>query len=328
MVKSALEVRYLDDVSTRALLSQSELVFAVVGYGAPRPEYLPSACPFVAAPLAPLTDRAMFEVWTAQAPAVPFQLGPVTGACADDLAFGTITLEESADAPFEDTVEAAYHRIFDFLDQVGCDAPLRFWNYLVSISGVDRGLERYMRFNTGRHRAFSARLRQPVPPAASGVGGHRGASVIYFLAAREAAVPIENPRQVSAFAYPAIYGPTSPSFSRASIYSQGGAEVLFISGTASIVGHKTRHVGSLAGQLSETIDNLKALIEVADRAAPPVGKHPWALKLYLRDAADHDAVDAATIAMFGPDTQRLYLHGDICRPGLLVEIEAFRSRAL
>ena len=327
MAKPALEIRYLDDVSARALFSQSESVLGVVGYGAARPEYLPSTCPFVAAPLSPLIDRAMFEVWTTQAPAVPFQLGPVTGACADDLAFGTITFEESEDVPFEDTVEAAYHRIFDFMDKVGCDAPLRFWNYLVSISGVDRGLERYMRFNTGRHRAFSARLRQPVPPAASGVGGHRGASVIYFLAAREAAVPIENPRQVSAYAYPAIYGPTSPSFSRASIYSQGRTEAMFISGTASIVGHETRHVGSVAGQLSETIENLKALIEVAERTAPPVGEDHWALKLYLRDAADRDAVDAATITVFGADSQRLYLHGDICRPGLLVEIEAFRTQA-
>jgi enamine deaminase RidA (YjgF/YER057c/UK114 family) len=246
------------------------------------------------------------------------------GACSEDLAFGAVTLDETGKASLEAAVEDAYLGIFDFLDKTGFTAPIRFWNYLTSITDDDRGLERYRRFNIGRHQAFSARLRQPVPPAASGVGGHQGASVIYFLAAREPAKAVENPRQVSAYAYPPIYGPRSPSFSRASIHALGPTETLFVSGTASIVGHETRHRGDLAGQIAETTENLRTLIGAAEQtASAPLGDH-WALKVYLHDPAYREAVNPAINAMFGADCQRLYLRGDMCRSDLLVEIEAFR----
>jgi chorismate lyase / 3-hydroxybenzoate synthase len=147
--------------------------------------------------------------------------------------------------------------------------------------------------------------------------------VIYFLAARTPARPIENPRQVSAYEYPPIYGPRSPSFSRASIYAQGSMEALFISGTASIVGHETRHRGDLPSQISETTENLRALIGAAEQtASAPLSGH-WALKIYLQNPAYREAVNPAIDAMFGVDSQRLYLRGDICRSDLLLEIEAF-----
>jgi chorismate lyase/3-hydroxybenzoate synthase len=281
------------------------------------------ACPFVAAPLRPATSEEFFEIWTTGTPSRPCQVGPVIGACSDDIAFGAIKLEEAGSASLEAKVEAAYLRTFDFMDKSGFDTPIRFWNYLTSITGDDGGLERYRRFNVGRHNAFSARLRQKLPPAASGVGGQKGASVIYFLAARSPAKPIENPRQVSAYEYPLIYGPRSPSFSRASIYSQGATEALFISGTASIVGHETRHRGDLHGQIVETTENLRALIgAAAQTASAPMAGH-WALKIYLRETDFRNAVDPAIDAMFGTDVERLYLQGDICRPDLLLEIEAF-----
>lgn len=322
---AAFEVRYLDDAAARLLLSQTGPVLGVVGYGAARPDYLARTCPFVAAPLRPATGGAMFEVWMADTPVLPCRHGPVVGAASDSLGFGAITIEDDGSTSFEETVETAYRQIFDFLDKTGVSVPIRFWNYLTAITEDDRGLERYMRFNTGRHRAFSARLGQAVPPAASGVGGHHGASVIYFLAAREAARPIENPRQVSAYSYPPIYGPTSPSFSRASVHASGAATALFISGTASIVGHETRHRGNLPGQIAETIENLRALIEASGQPVSQTDGNRWALKIYLRDAADRAAVDAAAVAMFGADSQRLYLRGDICRSELLMEIEAFRQ---
>ncbi len=211
--------------------------------------------------------------------------------------------------------------MFDFMDAAGFAAPLRFWNYLTAITAEDRGLERYRRFNIGRQKAFSARLRQALPPAASGVGGFAGKSLIYFLAAREPARPIENPRQVSAYEYPKIYGPQSPSFSRASVFSNDAMQALFISGTASIVGHQTRHAGDLPGQVGETIANLRALIGAAELMTP-TGK--WALKIYLQQPDFRGAVEPAIEAMFGAGVERLYLHGEICRTGLLLEIEVFR----
>jgi len=317
-------VRYVNSLAVRALLNQSPGILGVVGFGADRPDFLPASCPFVAAPLAPSVGDAMFEVWCATSPCRPLKIGPVTGACNDDLAFGAVTLDEAGSPSLEAAVEAAYLGVFDFLDAAGFAAPIRFWNYLTAITEDDSGLERYRRFNIGRHQAFSARLRQPLPPAASGVGGHRGASVIYFLAAHQAAQAVENPRQVSAYSYPPIYGPRSPSFSRASIHRLGTAETLFVSGTASIVGHETRHLGDLHGQIAETIENLRALIGAADQAAPAPLGDCWAFKVYLHDSGYRETVNRAIEAAFGSGCQRLYLRGDMCRSELLVEIEAFR----
>jgi chorismate lyase/3-hydroxybenzoate synthase len=321
-LESPFAVCYADRAAAASLLRQTGPVLGVVGYGSERPEFLPPSCLFVAAPLLPATSEGMFEIWTTTSPARQCQVRPVLGACGDDVAFGAIRLDETGKVSLEAAVEEAYLAIFDFLEETGFRAPIRFWNYLTSITGEDGGLERYMRFNIGRHRAFSARLRQAVPPVASGVGGHVGASVIYFLAAREAARAIENPRQVSAYEYPPAYGPSSPSFSRASIHAKGPAKTLFISGTASIVGHETRHAGDLTGQVAETAENLRALIGAAGQAGDvALGQH-WAVKVYLRDAADREAVDPAINAVFGANSQRLYLRGDICRSDLLVEIEA------
>jgi chorismate lyase/3-hydroxybenzoate synthase len=297
----------------------------VVGFGAARPDFLPPECPFVAAPLLPATGEAMFEVWQSASSVHPCRIGPVLGARNDELVFGTIRLEQATGIALEQVVEQSYLAIFDFLDETGFAKPIRFWNYLTAITAEEHGLERYKRFNIGRHRAFSTRLREPIPPVASGLGGQQGASVIYFLAAHEAARPIQNPRQVNAFEYPPIYGPSSPRFSRASIFSSIETRTLFISGTASIVGHETRHAGNLAGQIAETTENLRALIRVAEQADAWGHDDRWTLKVYLHDPAYREPVDAALHAMFGSVYQLMYLRADICRPELLVEIEAVRQ---
>ena len=319
-------VHYADSSTARALLSDpTRWTLGVVGYGAERPNFMPSTCPFVAAPLLPATGEAMFEIWISTLPTRPCRIGPVSGACNDELVFGAIRLEDVADIALEDAVEKSYLAIFDFLEQTGLVEPIRFWNYLTAITADERGVERYRRFNIGRHRAFSARLRAPIPPVASGVGGHWGTSVIYFLAARDAAKPIENPRQVNAYEYPPIYGPSSPRFSRASIFSSTLTRTLFIAGTASIVGHETRHVDDLAGQITETTENLRALIRAADQEEAWNRDDRWALKVYLRDQAYREPVETALHGMFGTACEPLYLRGDICRSDLLIEIEAVRQ---
>ncbi len=321
---TALNVSYLSSQKLRQLIEHPNLVTGVIGYGAERPVFLPLAYPFVATPLVPIAREPMFEVWTSASPSRPCQLGSVIGASNEELAFGAIELEEAEGTSLADAVEAAYLNIFDFMDKVGLKIPIRFWNYLTSIAEFDGELERYRCFNIGRHNAFQARLQQTFPPAASCVGARRGGSVIYFLAARTAATTVENPRQVSAYEYPLAYGPRSPGFSRASIYVHGGMESLFISGTASIVGHETRHCGDLQGQIAETIENLRALIGAAARQASVPMTGLYALKIYLQNPAFLEAVNTAIDVMFGADTNRLYVQADICRSDLLVEIEAFQ----
>ena len=103
------------------------------------------------------------------------------------------------------------------------------------------GLERYRQFNIGRQDAFldSHRGATGNVPAASAIGLAGGPLSVAFLAGATPALAVENPRQVSAYLYPADYGPRSPTFSRAVRATLSGQEALFVSGTASIVGHRT-----------------------------------------------------------------------------------------
>jgi chorismate lyase/3-hydroxybenzoate synthase len=325
-MRSSFSLHYLHSAAVSALsAANGDSILGVIGYGADRPASLPELCPFARADLPPIDGVPVFEVWTAPTPATYRTAGPIHGAISDDLVFGLVELDQKPGVAFQSAVSRAYVGIFDFLNETGFRVPIRFWNYLPKIIGDENGLERYRRFNIGRYDAFSARLLLPVPPVASAVGGQGGSPLIYFLGARKAAKTIENPRQVSAYNYPPIYGPRSPRFSRASIAQSNGVSSLMISGTASIVGHETRHHDDPAAQIAETLENISAIIQSAGQEAfgPRVGR--WALKAYIRDPALLDIVRTAVDRMFGADCERIFLHADMCRPELLMEIEALCS---
>ena len=97
--------------------------------------------------------------------------------------------------------------------------------------------------------------------------------------------------------------------------------LLFIAGTASIVGHRSRHGGDLAGQLAVTLDNIDRLLTAS--LGPEASHGLDGVRVYLRDpqhlAAAREAVEGRM-----PLARAAYLHGDICRAELEVEIEGVR----
>ncbi|HZO21353.1 MAG TPA: Rid family hydrolase, partial [Steroidobacteraceae bacterium] len=161
-------------------------------------------------------------------------------------------------------------------------------------------------------------------PAACALGSLSGSPlVIYFLASHEAPTAIENPRQVSAYEYPPQYGP-KPAFSRASVLRERSGAMLFVSGTSSIVGHRTVHAGDVAAQTRETLTNIEALVEEANRVtgASRFAIGTLAYKVYVRKVADLPTIQSQLHAALGRQAQVMYLHAEICRQDLLVEIEA------
>jgi chorismate lyase/3-hydroxybenzoate synthase len=162
-------------------------------------------------------------------------------------------------------------------------------------------------------------------PAASALGAASDSPlVVYFLAARTAPTFLENPRQVSAYHYPRQYGSHSPVFSRATLLRQSGGLALFISGTASIVGHRSLHVGDTAAQTRETLANIEALLAEANRVARGARFELGALafKVYVRRPADLPVIKAELAGALGAGARVIYLQAEICRQDLLVEIEA------
>jgi enamine deaminase RidA (YjgF/YER057c/UK114 family) len=287
-----------------------------------------------------LGTASVYEVWRSGEPAESGSRNRVRFRRSENLLFGCIALAESevAGAPGAPpalhvaTVEM-YREICATLDALGYPHLLRVWNYLPDINRDLGGTERYRLFNRARQDALSGcgRALTGSVPAASALGAASGSPlVVYFLAGRTAPTFIENPRQTSAYRYPRQYGSHRPIFSRATLLRQGGALTLFISGTASIVGHRSIHVGDTAAQTRETLTNIAALIEEANRVDPGARFSLGALafKVYVRRPADVRVIRTQLATVLEPASRVIYLQADICRQDLLVEIEATGSCAL
>lgn len=296
-----------------------------------------------------LTGEAAFvEVWSVGGvmirPGDRDRGADIRYASSRDALFATITITEASHVgDLQCATAHAYDALFALLDAEGFPFPLRFWNYLPDItlractaeteSEPARGaepvnenaVERYRSFNAGRQDAFVAHARSIADgaPAACALGTAHGPMTIYVLAAKAAPRAIENPRQISAYRYPPQYGARSPTFSRAALARVGGQEILFISGTASIVGHETVHRGDLVLQTEETLNNIEALLAAVARVGTARPRpDDLLLKIYIRHEKHLDAAQAVVARRFGTSVRAIYLRADICRSELLIEIEA------
>ncbi|MBK1674294.1 hypothetical protein CKO35_13475 [Ectothiorhodospira shaposhnikovii] len=275
--------------------------------------------------LPPLATPAPPELWLADEPvAAGFEDG-IGYSLTGKVLFGWILVDEADfDHDMNQAAEYVYERLLAFHRAKGFPHLLRIWNYFPDIHRESDGLDRYQAFCQGRHRALErVPLTEGELPAATAIGTTAPGLLVYFLAGREPGIQIENPRQVSAFHYPRRYGPKSPSFSRATLKPWSAQSHLYISGTASIVGHETLHTDVLT-QLDEIIENLRALIRSAGNGISDRIKDPGELsmlKVYVRHAGDTAAVKSRLEAALGSQAPAVYLRGDICRDDLLVEIE-------
>lgn len=235
-----------------------------------------------------------------------------------------LLLSASFDAvsSLEETTSVAYRELLELVASRGLQLN-RIWNYVRDINEDQEGLERYRRFSVGRFEAFrdaGFRLSDDLP-AASAVGSHAGPDLtIVAIAGPAAGRQIENPRQVSAYDYPESYGPRSPSFSRATLVDSRWGSMLWISGTASIVGHETVHQGDAAGQLDETLRNLRAVLGAAGFEADL--RALTMLKVYVRNPDDFPMLRERLSSELSSEAGVIWLEADICRRDLLLEIEA------
>ena len=272
------------------------------------------------------------EVWRGSGQLTQGQCGAIHYRHDDSVLFGVMALSEAMFAggadktPLQQATESAYRQVFALLDTLGYPYLFRFWNYIADINSHSFGLERYRQFNLGRQDAFLAHGRDVMGnvPAACALGSAQGPLTIGFLAGRVAPLSIENPRQISAYDYPQQYGPRSPTFSRATLVRQGDDEVLFVSGTASIVGHASMHPTDVVAQTRETMANIKAVLAVANRLASQPGFDLSSLhyKVYVRHPPDLDKIRAELTQCVGDRLKAVYLQADVCRQELLLEIEA------
>jgi chorismate lyase / 3-hydroxybenzoate synthase len=339
-VAAALQVDYVrfSDMRQRPAAWWQD-VLAVIRFdgGAPSAPLAGMPLTEVNAPVLAGADGAnsAAEVWRLAGPMHSGQRGRVRYRHNGRLLFASLSIYEAefADGPacgaataLHRATDAGYREMFGALETLAFPYPLRIWNFLSEINATSDDGERYWHFNSARQDVFIGLNRAIAGnvPAASAVGvGPASPLTIYCIASARAPIALENPRQCSAWDYPAQYGPRSPTFARACIASDA-AQTLFISGTASIVGHASAHAGDQREQTREIVRNIRALIGAAN---DHLGGERYQLerlryKVYVRHAEHQPSIDRELRHEVGAAAQVLYLKADICRHDLLVEIEA------
>jgi chorismate lyase/3-hydroxybenzoate synthase len=267
--------------------------------------------------LQPLHGRAPVELWFAAGPVRAGREGPIRYSYDDNVLIAALEIDEREHKGIVATTEWAYAQIRRFQQASAFPHTLRIWNYFDAINEGAGDMERYRQFCVGRVRGLGDAAHQRYP-AATTIGCQRptGRLQIFWLADRHPGDSLENPRQLSSYHYPRTYGPVSPTFSRATIARDG---TMLVSGTASIVGHVSRHHDDPVEQLEEILRNLAALERGS--AAPRDAK--TLLKVYIRGPQLLTAI-AARLKSVHPRAGMILLAGDICRRELLIEIECLR----
>ncbi len=326
-MNACLDIRFLP-VEQACLLAQenSDQVFCLVDYGDSLAHVLELPVPIIRVNMPQLTQPPLIEVWLSDG-LVKTQWQSGEWIRYDDrFAISQIKALVTASGSTEQTIyaqsEQTYRRLNQQLFQSNFPYLVRTWNYISRIGDAEDGLDRYQQFCRGRYSALYQQTgAQPemVMPAASALGNEDGAFCLYYISAKQPIDFVENPRQVSAYYYPSKYGPKSPNFARAVLLQQLNRPVLLISGTASIVGHESLHVGDVAEQLRETLANIARLIERSEECySLPLKLRQ--IKVYLKQRTDfplvHKLLEEVAVE------QTLILKADVCRPELLVEIEA------
>ncbi|MFA5628184.1 MAG: hypothetical protein WCX90_08815 [Thiohalomonadaceae bacterium] len=267
----------------------------------------------------------MLELWSTNTALQHDTIGPLHIAHNGAFLFGALCLDDTTQ--LEQTSHDIYKTILAALTAHGYPALLRVWNYFPAITGHELDGERYQLFCSGRHIACNTGPDYETKlPAASALGSHGTGLLLYFLAARDTSMQVENPKQISAFHYPKQYGSRSPSFSRAIIKPWNDVTHFYLSGTAAVRGHASEHPNDSLAQLQLSMDNIRQVLTQTHVQYPKFKQRLEdlsLLKVYLHNQADYLLIRNELEKQLGTDLPVLYLLADVCRKELLVEIEGY-----
>lgn len=239
-------------------------------------------------------------------------------------ALAVCLMEEPQGQDIRTATKQAYAQLSAAIHDADYGHVLRTWNYFDAITEGDGDEERYKQFCVGRAEGLGAGHQVALFPAATAIGtvrGNRWLQVI-ALASKQPGQALENPRQTSAYHYPRQYGKQSPSFARAMRYPATEPSSVLLSGTASVVGHETKHEHQTQAQFSEVLTNIQALLAESGSAKASLGQGSL-LKVYARSKQAAQAAKELLHARFPEltDDQVLWLDGRVCRRDLLIEMD-------
>jgi enamine deaminase RidA (YjgF/YER057c/UK114 family) len=245
---------------------------------------------------------------------------------------------------FREQAHSAFETMQAILSAEGftMDDLVRQWNYipriLQTVKENGQTYQHYQWFNDIRQHYYGTYKQNTSYPAATGIGMEAGPVSIDFHAIQKNTLTriagLSNPNQVNAFNYGQEVlvgaplkekeGKKTPLFERAKFIDSTAEALIYISGTASIVGEKTIGQGDVAQQTVVTIENLLDLTSGENLKSAGFNQSqtsaPAYLRTYIKTPEDIHTVREICEKQYGA-IPVLYVKADICRDDLLVEIE-------
>lgn len=243
--------------------------------------------------------------------------------------------------------EEAFDLMVDLLaeEKMSLNDLVRQWNFIGDILKMHKENQNYQIFNEVRNEYYNHYRNVPGYPAATAIGMKHGGVILDFCALKSDGIvkttPINNPDQVNAYEYSQEVlkglsgtGKTKkrpPQFERALLLTSVNGSVLYISGTASIIGQETIGHNDIKAQTIVTLENINKLAD-KDRISQITGNGKLisydfvSLRVYVKNQKDFPVVRSICKEHF-PTVPTSFIEADICRDDLLVEIEAELSKS-
>ena len=236
--------------------------------------------------------------------------------------------------------------VFDQLHQILIEEKMEFsdivrqWNYIEQITkNGNSNNQHYQIFNDVRSKYYKLSKFKNGFPAATGIGTNCGGISIDVIAAKFnndcTVISVKSPVQLDAYKYTkevlaennsiSESCRTTPKFERAKLFNTPDNKMIFISGTAAISGQASTNPLSVKHQTEMTIQNMLSLISVENiekHGIENVEKTSFNyVRVYVKYEKDMKPVQEVCLKYF-LQIPIVYVVADICRPELLVEIEA------
>lgn len=228
--------------------------------------------------------------------------------------------------------DECFERLATALGDVGLGYAdvVKSWSWYPSRT-PEEAAAAFRAFNEARRPFFASVDFARYPgryPGNTGVGTlDRRATMSAIAAARGRLVPLENPLQTSAFAYPTERVKTPALFSRGMAVDGDGTGLVFVSGTGSVVGAETAHPGDARRQAEQVLENIDALIAADNLRASGLGATEGGLGtlavlvVYAVDDAAADATRPVLAERVGEATTVAIVKAPMSRTDLLVEMD-------
>ncbi len=272
-------------------------------------------------------EPLLLESWRSEGAITRAIAGNISYAHDEKALFGHVQLQHGSALNY--MIANAYYEAFTLLDNLGFPHLIRVWHYLPNLHQKEGEVSRYQLFCRGRNQAFAIDGRTAIERrcATTVIGTTVAQGTMFFIATRQPGTPIENPRQVNPWEYPEIEATAKPLFSRATW--SGDLTMLFISGTASIIGHRSVYIDSTTAQLEQIFAHFDVLLKKCAQQPGVILNQFDSLKVYIRHITKAEILQQFIATCLSKRSLRanqiVFLIGEVCRSELDVEVEAVLS---